>query len=145
VHAVALYKAGKAPLVLLSGGGPQGARSEAEQMRDHLELMGVPAAAMLLEQDSRNTYQNALYSAALLKQRGIDRILLVTSAFHMRRAEQLFSLQGLEVIPAPTDYQRLAGSSVLVPLVPLAGNLARSTYALHEHLGYWAYRYRGWL
>ena len=145
VHAVALYKAGKAPLLLLTGGGPQGVRTEAEQMRDLLELMGVPATAILLEEDSRDTYQNALYSAAMLKQLGINRILLVTSAFHMRRSEQLFVFQGLEVIPAPTDYQRLARSPVLFPLVPLAGNLVRSTYALHEHLGYWAYRYRGWL
>ncbi len=145
VHALALYKAGKAPLLLLTGGGPPGVRTEAEQMRDLLELMGVPPAAMLLEEASRDTYQNALYSAAMLKQRGIDRILLVTSAFHMRRAAQLFAFQGLEVVPAPTDYQRLAGPPVLPPLVPLAGNLVRSTYALHEHLGYWVYRYRGWL
>ena len=145
IHAVALYKAGKAPLLLLTGGGPAGARTEAEQMRDLLALMGVPPEAMLLEEASRDTYQNALFSAALLKQRGIDRILLVTSAFHMRRAAQLFAFQGLEVVPAPTDYQRLAGSPVLPPVVPLAGNLVRSTYALHEHLGYWVYRYRGWL
>ena len=145
VHAVALYKAGKAPLLLLTGGGPPGVRTEAEQMRDLLEIMGVPPGAMLLEEASRDTYQNALYSAAMLRQRGIDKVLLVTSAFHMRRATQLFAFQGLEVIPAPTDYQRLAGSPVLPSFVPLAGNLVRSTYSLHEHLGYWVYRYRGWL
>jgi uncharacterized SAM-binding protein YcdF (DUF218 family) len=145
VHAVALYKAGKAPLILVSGGGQAGARPEAELMRDLLVVMGVPAEAILLERQSRDSYQNSLYSAVLLNNLKIRKILLVTSAFHMRRSQGLFAAQGLEVIPAPTDYQRLVMPPVLPRWLPLVENLSRSTIALHEHLGYWVYRYRGWL
>ena len=75
----------------------------------------------------------------------MHKILLVTSAFHMRRAEGVFAAQGLEVIPAPTDFQRLVGVSTLPGGTPTVSNLWRSTYALHELLGYWVYRYKGWL
>lgn len=147
VHAVALYKAGRAPRLVLTGGGEDGVRPEAEIMADLLQVMGVPRRAMVLEDKSRNTYQNALYSAVLLNNLGARRILLVTSAFHMRRAEALFRSQGLEVIPSPTDYQRLVApeASVLPGWLPEISNLWRSTYALHETLGFWVYRLRGWL
>ncbi|MEJ2531707.1 MAG: YdcF family protein [Halioglobus sp.] len=143
VHAVALYKAGRAPLVLLSGGGQTGGRTEAEVMRDILLVMGIPDKALLLERGSRTTYDNAVNSARLLQARGLDSILLVTSAFHMRRAEASFAAQGLQVIPAPTDYQRLVMEPVLPRWLPTVDDLARSTYALREHVGYWVYRLQG--
>lgn len=145
VHAVALYKAGKAPRVLVTGGAAPGNRSEAEIMRDLLVVMGVPAGAILLEGASRNSYDNAVHTAAMLKQMGADRILLVTSAFHMRRSVAVFAAQGVAVIPAPTDYQRLAGHGRPPRWLPAVSDLWQSTYALHEILGYWVYRYRGWL
>lgn len=145
VHAVALYKRARAPFVLLSGGSPAGGRSEAEQMRHLLLVMGIPSHAMVLEQASRNTHENALYSAPLLKDRGVQRILLVTSAFHMRRAVPLFERQGLEVLPAPTDYQLVVSESVVPGWVPSVRNLARTSVALHELLGFAVYRWRGWL
>lgn len=145
LHAVALYKGAKAPLVVVSGGSPVGGRSEAAQMRDLLMLMGVPHGAMQLERQSRNTRENAVYSGALLRERGVSRILLVTSAFHMRRAVPLFEKEGFEVFPAPTDYQRLVDNSLVPGWLPGVGNLARSSEALHEIVGYWFYRWRGWL
>jgi hypothetical protein len=51
----------------------------------------------------------------------------------------------MEVVPAPTDYQRLASPPLVSPWLPSVGDLWQSTYALHELLGYWVYRYRGWL
>lgn len=143
VHAVALYKAGRAPLVLLSGGGQPGERPEAELMRDILLVMGIPDGALLLERVSRNTHDNAVNSARLLEARGMRTILLVTSAFHMRRAEALFAAQGLQVIPAPTDYQRLVMEPVLPRWLPTVDDLARSTHALREHAGYWVYSLQG--
>ena len=145
IYTAALYKAGKAPLVVLTGGSEPENRSEAQLMKDVLAVMGVPARAMLLEDKSRNTNDNALYSAVLMNNRGIKRILLVTSAFHMRRAVPLFERQGFEVIPAPTDYQRLVGVQVLPGWLPTAENLSRTTTALREHAGYWVYRWRGWI
>lgn len=145
VYAVALYKAGRAPRLLVTGGGADGARPEAEIMSELLQVMGVPSSAILLEGKSRNTYQNALLTAEMLDSLGIRKILLVTSAFHMRRAEAVFMAQGLEVIPAPTDYQRLLAPSVYPRWLPSVSDLWQSTFALHELLGYWVYRYRGWL
>lgn len=145
VYAAALYKAGKAPVVLLTGGGVEGTRTEAEQMKDHLEVMGVPGEHILLEKKSLNTYENAVYCAQLLKASGMDQILLVTSAYHMRRAVPLFAAQGLDVVPAPTDYQQPRTPRVLPDWMPTVGNLYQSTNALHEIVGYWVYRWRGWL
>ena len=143
VHAVALYKAGKAPAILLTGGAHPEDRPESEQMRDLLRVMGVPESAMWLETQSRNTHDNAVFCARLLGERGLQRILLVTSAFHMRRAEALFSAQGLEVIPAPTDYQRPLAAGF--GFRPSMKNLYRTTLAIHEIAGFQVYRWRGWL
>ena len=145
VQAVALYKAGKAPLVLVTGGGVEGARTEAKQMRDLLAVMGVPRQDILLENASRDTRDNAVYSAELLRARGMERILLVTSAYHMRRSLALFEGQGLEVLPAPTDYQQLVAPQLYPAWLPFVSNLYQSTDALHEIVGYWVYRWRGWL
>ena len=113
VYAAALYHAGKAPVIVLSGGARPGARPEAQLMKEILAVMGVPSRSIILERSSRNTYDNALYSAAILENKNIKRILLVTSAYHMRRAQAVFVKQGFEVVPAPTDYQLLVVDPVL--------------------------------
>jgi uncharacterized SAM-binding protein YcdF (DUF218 family) len=90
-HAARLYRAGKAPLIVLSGGTLHtGEGPEAQAMREFLVDMGLPAGAMLLEGQSTNTAENAGDTARLLRSRGIRRILLVTSALHMQRARGLF-------------------------------------------------------
>jgi uncharacterized SAM-binding protein YcdF (DUF218 family) len=106
-YAARLFHAGKAPLLILSGGADpeRHAYSEARAMATFIVDLGVPAQAMVLEEASRTTRQNATFSAALLKASGINRILLVTSALHMPRAVALFTAQGLQVIPAPTDFE----------------------------------------
>lgn len=145
IHALALYKGGKAPMILLSGGGLPGNRPEAEIMYEHMTLMGVPRRALIRERESRDTHDNAVYSAILLKGKGVKSIHLVTSSFHMRRAVRLFERQGFEVIPAPTDFQRRVGAAVVPRWLPSADALVRTTIALHEHIGYRVYQYRGWI
>lgn len=149
VHAVALYKSGKAAAIVVSGGSAYGDRSEAEQIHDILLIMGVPTSAIILEPKSVNTHENAVNTAQLLRERGWTKVLLVTSAFHMPRAVALFEAQGgLQIEPAPTDFQRrVSPSGVLPGWLPLPGvsNLYRTTHALHEIIGFWAYRWRGWL
>jgi uncharacterized SAM-binding protein YcdF (DUF218 family) len=145
VHAVELYKAGKAPRILVTGGAEPGDRSEAEIMRDLLVVMGVPERAIVLERASRDSHDNSVNTAVMLRQMGAEKILLVTSAFHMRRAVALFAAQGIAVTPAPTDYQRLVGHGAAPRWLPVVSDLWQTTYALHEILGYWVYRYRGWL
>ena len=145
VYAAALYHAGKAPVIVLSGGAQPGARPEAQLMKEILAVMGVPSRSIILERSSRNTYDNALYSAAILENKNIKRILLVTSAYHMRRAQAVFVKQGFVVVPAPTDYQRLVVDPVLPRWIPSVGDLKNSSTAIKEYIGYWVYRWRGWL
>lgn len=90
-----LYKSGVAPLMLLSGGT---ARAEAEAMREMALAAGVPEAALLLEPSSRNTAENALYTAQMLHARGLRRIVLVSDPEHLFRASLLFRLVGFDVV-----------------------------------------------
>lgn len=105
--AAQVYHAGKTPLLVLSGGGDPArwSPSEAEAMRTVLREFGVPDTAMLLEGRSRDTRENARFSAELLRARSIDRVLLVTSALHMRRALRHFAYEGIEALPVSTDHE----------------------------------------
>ncbi|MFV8819159.1 YdcF family protein [Haliea sp. E17] len=145
VQAALLYRAGKAPLVLFSGGSGTGGPPEAEQMVGYLELMGIPRKAILLERGSTDTRENALNSARLLRLKGLQSILLVTSGFHMPRAQALFARQGLLVIPAPTDFQRPVGPPAVPRWLPMVDDLQRTTWALREYVGLIWYRLQGWL
>jgi len=153
-----LYHQGVAPKLLLSGSYipwlSETKSSPAEDMGVVLEMLGVPEDALWLETKSLNTYENAVNSAEILNQKGINQIMLVTSAAHMPRSVRLFEKQGLEVIPAPTDYavvqdtwDRLWEPSIrvqLLNLLPDAANLSGTTTALKEYLGIIVYKLRGW-
>jgi uncharacterized SAM-binding protein YcdF (DUF218 family) len=95
--AVELYRAGAAPFLVLSGGGT-GSVAEAEIMRDLTRAAGVPQTALLCEPDSRNTVENAINSARLLRERGLARVILVSDRTHLPRAALLFRLAGLDVV-----------------------------------------------
>jgi len=137
-HAARLYHAGKAPLVVLSGGSnpASGVQPEAEAMQIFLRDLGVPESAMLLERQSLSTYENAHFTAALLRERGIEKILLITSALHMRRALVHFEEEGLHVIPAATDH--VAGGAIgWMDFLPDAAALEGSQRAIKELIGRW--------
>jgi uncharacterized SAM-binding protein YcdF (DUF218 family) len=138
-EAARLYHAGKAPLLLLSGGSDPAVSltPESAAMRQLLRDLGVPETAMIEETRSRTTRENARYSAGLLKEQGIRRILLVTSALHMHRARACFEREDLEVEPAATDYEGLPASG-LRAFIPDAGALDGSARAIKEWVGRWA-------
>jgi uncharacterized SAM-binding protein YcdF (DUF218 family) len=146
-HAARIFHAGRAPQVVVSGGNLPwlgGVRSEAAAMRDFLGDLGVPAEVVWLEERSRNTRENALYTAEILEARGIGPVLLVTSALHMPRALATFRAAGVDAIPAPTDFEVMPRPRGLLDWLPDADALAASTRALKEYLGLWVYRWRGW-
>lgn len=134
-----LYKQSRLP-ILVSGGKPDGgALSEAETMRRVLvEEFGVPVR--WVEERSDDTRENALFSAELLRQAGIAHIVLVTSAWHMPRAQTAFAAAGLNVVPAPTDF----ASEPLTPrdFLPSYRGFRHAYRALHEYLGQVWYRLR---
>jgi uncharacterized SAM-binding protein YcdF (DUF218 family) len=94
---VALLAGGAAPLLLLAGGG-KGARSEAAAMRAIALSRGAADAALLLEPRSRNTYENAIEAARLLRARGGGTVILVSDRYHLPRARLQFRRAGLAVI-----------------------------------------------
>ncbi len=102
------WHAGKASKVILSGGGV-GNTTEARRMADAIQRLGVPQDALLLEERSHDTRDNARFSTALLEAgRGGRHVLLVTSALHMPRATLLFTQAGAEVTPVPVPEGRPA-------------------------------------
>ncbi len=91
------FQDGAAPLLVLSGGG-RGPVPEAETMRRAAVASGVPETALLIEGLSRNTLENALETARLLRARGLQSVLLVSDRAHLPRAAFLFRLAGLQVV-----------------------------------------------
>jgi uncharacterized SAM-binding protein YcdF (DUF218 family) len=123
-------------------------------MAEILKTLGVPSSAILQDPTSLNTYQNAVNVRQIMKERGIRRILLVTSAMHMPRSLQIFRRQGIEAIPAPTDFllaqqeieeQNTSLQGILLSLIPDTERLEKTTHALKEYIGMVVYRLRGWL
>lgn len=145
LYAAVLYQAGKAPRIVVTGGGRENGDTEAELMRDILNYMGVPEQAVVLETASTTTYDNARFTVPILRENNWEKVLLVTSAFHMRRSEALFKAQGMTVTVAPTDHQTAPVLPTVGDYLPSLSGLSLTTYALHEWLGYQVYAWRGWL
>lgn len=143
-----LFRAGKAPWILLTGGNQpmlgDTAVPEAQAARGILQEWGVPLEAILVEDRSRNTRENGLFSAPVLQSKGARRLILVTSASHMPRAVAVFRRLGLQVIPFPTDYRSGWEKPNLLKWIPDADALLRSKIALNEWIGMLTYRVRGW-
>lgn len=148
--AAALFHAGKAPIIVASGGNidflDDSRQMEAIGTGRILESLGVPATAFVAESKSRNTHENAEFTWSLLNARGVHRILLVTSSTHMPRSVALFRHAGFVVIPVPSNHLSGWGEpSLLFRLVPEPQLLAHSRNALREYAGLAVYGMRGWL
>lgn len=157
IYAAQLYRQKKAPIIILSGGRIdwRGSGSpESADMATILTSIGIPSEAIVQEPESLNTYQNAVNVQKILSSRGIRQVLLVTSAMHMPRSLQIFQRQGINAIPAPTDFlvskgelQELGSTpkAAILNLLPDTDNLHEFTSALKEYIGSLVYRLRGWL
>ena len=140
------FTEGRAPRLVLSGGDAtifgEGPKESVEMQRLAVRL-GVPENAILLEDQSRTTYENAVGVKRVL---GQGSILLVTSASHMARAVGLFRQQGFTVTPAPCSYRvqdwpGIWSSLDLFDILPSLGALDKFTNAFVEAVGtitYWA-------
>lgn len=109
-HALQLYREGKIKKILITGGqglNPVNPQSEAEILQRFLLMTGVPPEDVMIEDQSKNTHENALFTKEFLKEKGIDvnqEFILITSAFHMKRAQACFDKVGLATETFPTDY-----------------------------------------
>ncbi|MDD2598648.1 MAG: YdcF family protein [Kiritimatiellae bacterium] len=142
-HAARLYHAGKAPVVIPSGGGEE--FSTVPLLLD----LGVPRSAIQVEPDARNTEENALLVEKLVnglpnrETNRVARVLLVTSAWHMRRSLLNFSHTGLEVIPAATDHEATTqkkNSLSLEDFLPSYDKFHRNNIMFKEWLGFYLYK-----
>jgi len=105
IAGIDLYKQGLAPLIVLSGGARRDdmQHTEAQQRSILAQTMGIPAEAILKEETSNTTREEAVRISRLLRHRGLRKILLVTESLHLRRAKAVFESAGLEVFPATSD------------------------------------------
>lgn len=148
-----LYKRGKAPLLVVTGGRAEwygeGGNPESEDMAAIAEVMGVPSSAIVQESQSFNTRDNAVNTKQILDKKGVNKILLVTSALHMPRSIEIFRKVGLEIIPAPTDFLSVKndnskGFALILDLLPSAEALKNTTNAIKEYIGLFIYQLAGW-
>ncbi len=128
-----LFKDGRAPLLVVTGGSAGGHCPVADAMAQVARDSGVPADKILLERQSRNTHENGERTAPLLRERNVSRILLVTDRLHMRRAVGVFGRLGFAVEPSA------------VPLYEgHVDNVSMLTAGIREVAALAYYRLRGW-
>jgi uncharacterized SAM-binding protein YcdF (DUF218 family) len=138
LRAVEMYRQGPPCPVVVSGGQMTPnlpVPALARVMRDFLIGQGIPAEKVVEEDKSLSTYENAVRTARLLHQRGLQRVLLVTSGHHLERAVRCFRRQGIDVVPCGCQYRaRDFGTSParFLPDPTAAWGVAQ---ALHEWLG----------
>ena len=124
-----LWKQGIAPTILCTGGMAESyPRTEASACREILLAAGVPASAILLEEQSRSTEENAIYSKRILDARDLGTAVLVSDSFHMLRASWLFQLQGIATVASPVPADRIQ-QPLFYPY-----SLVREFLAFHWHL-----------
>jgi uncharacterized SAM-binding protein YcdF (DUF218 family) len=146
--AMALVRKGRVDKLLISGGNGdlfQRHLRESDLLRRFAIDSGVPAERILVEHDSRNTYENAHNSAQMLKRVAPGgNILLITSAFHMRRSLLCFRKQGLTPDVLTVDYLGKETFDIL-DLLPTSAALNTTTVCIRELIGLLGYRLKGYI
>ncbi len=147
-QAVELFKMGKFRRILLCGGSGKilgDEKREADQSRLFLIKMGVPDSCILVERESRSTFENAIFCQKMLEKGQFGRsFLLITSAWHLPRAAACFRKAGLEFDVFPTDHQaELLSKKTFAVLQPDAEALFKWEFLVKEWLGIAAYRAKG--
>ena len=147
LHTIELYKLGLIDKIIVTGGS--GAlltttKSESENLKTVLVQAGVPSDDIILEIKARNTAENALYTKELINPN--EQIILITSAFHMRRAVACFRKAGMNVTTFPTDLYSVHYSWTPEGwLIPNINSLANWDILMKEWMGFIAYKIKGYI
>jgi uncharacterized SAM-binding protein YcdF (DUF218 family) len=150
-HAVNLYHAGKVKKILFTGGNArlfEDPNRDNSPIFDFYAMCGVNPEDIIIESTSRNTRENAFYVKELLeKNTDSGRVVLITSAFHMRRAEGCFRNVGLDVTGFSTDfYTALPDERIgFDGLIPSPSALSKWNLLIKEWIGYVAYWAMGYI
>lgn len=155
LYGAELFRRQQAPRVIVTGNvgtGGIAARPEADDMSELLERIGVPRTAIVAERRAENTHDHPVNLCPMFSQLDVHRVLLVTSAMHMRRSLGVFrhSCPAVEYVPAPTDFRAVDGPPApwyrqLAGIIPTPRALLDFSDAAHEYVGILYYRARGWL
>lgn len=143
VCGMTLYRQIPGSTIIISGGSGDPKKrglSEAAAMKDMAVRLGVDPADIMAESDSRNTLESSL---ALKKVVGGKRVILVTSAYHMKRALGMLNKSGMEVTAAPSDYISEQRVISFYSFIPAASNLMASNAAVSEYTSLAWYKIRG--
>jgi uncharacterized SAM-binding protein YcdF (DUF218 family) len=128
-HAAALWKAGFAETIICTGGvGTRVTRSEADGCREVVEREGVPRSAIVLEDTSRSTEENAMNAKAIMDANGWQTAILVSDSYHVFRARYIFTSFGIELVLSPVPIDKIESPSFY------AYSLVREIFALHWHV-----------
>jgi len=130
-------------------GGPEhpelAEHSEARVLARQISAWGIEPSRVLLEDQARNTRENAVYSQRIVEERRFEKVLVVTSAFHMRRAAECFEAVGMKVDRLSVDFRaHREGGPGSSSWLPRASHLAHSTATIREMAGLWIYRFQGY-
>lgn len=141
-----LLRREEAAFVVISGSSPTAHPEtvEAKVLADQLAGWGIARERIVLEDRSFNTRENALFTMAIVKERGWKSLLVVTSAMHMKRAMGCFRAIGAQADALPVDYRAYDPSVFAASFQPRVEYLSRSTEVLRELFGRTVYGARGW-
>ena len=142
IYANLLYKENQLPIIV-SGGKSQLKKnnfSEGFIMAQYLFDLNVNRKDIIIESKSANTFENAKYTAQIIKKFGFKNPILITSAYHMPRAIYAFEKEGVNVIPAPTDYHTEDVKGTFSQYFPDAHAMLNTYRVLHEYMGLIYYR-----
>ncbi len=132
--------------LLISGGSGALAGAQTSEARAGAMLLaslGLEPDRILVEERSRNTHENAVYSLAVAEPAEGETWLLVTSAFHMPRSVGVFREAGFPVVPYPVDFRTMGGDESLPGFATISDGLRRFDVASREYVGLLAYRLTG--
>lgn len=151
LQAIDLYKRGKIKKIFISGGSGSMVYKDKEAiyLKSYLLTLEIPESDILIESESKNTRENALFTAETLKKiypKGTGTSLLITSGFHMRRSLLCFEKAGLKVSPYSTD--RYSGKRVFYfdhLFIPNTQTLVGWDVLIHELVGFVTYKIAGYI
>jgi uncharacterized SAM-binding protein YcdF (DUF218 family) len=133
---------GPVPVLACGGGKSNNSSAFAVTMRELLRQAGVPENMIWTEEASTSTYENARFGAEILRRHGIGSVVLVVDARSMPRAVVVLEKQGIRVTTAPA---RFRGWDGLRELLPSWEAIRGNEDTLHETLGLFWYKLRGWI
>ena len=142
-----LLREDHAKTVIISGAATDPAKpqfGEAAVLAQQLRAWGIADDRIIVEDQARNTRENAVYSQRIAQARGFSRVLIVTSAFHMQRAAECFAAVQMPVDTLAVDYRAHTAPVPLAEDLPRTGPLHITSSILREMAGRWIYRVQGY-